>query len=73
MDNDQSAEVLRDALPIFEQLTLEGVEELLNKKFYNDVLYVKEKLQKKIRNDINAKLEGGGHVKKVKFKEFSIQ
>jgi predicted Zn finger-like uncharacterized protein len=73
MDNDKTADVLRDALPVFEQLTLEGVEQLLHKKFYNDVLYVKEKLQKKIRNDINAKLEGGGHVKKVKFKEFSIQ
>jgi predicted Zn finger-like uncharacterized protein len=73
MDNDQTADVLRDALPVFEQLTLQGVEELLHKKFYNDVLYVKEKLQKKIRNAINAKLEGGGHVKKVKFKEFSIQ
>ena len=73
MDDEKTADVIREALPVFERLTLEGVEELLNKKFYNDVLYVKEKLQKKFRKDINAKLEGGGRVKKVKFKEFSIQ
>ena len=41
-----SARVMQSALPLFEETTVKTVERFLAKKFYNDILYVKEKLGK---------------------------
>lgn len=73
LSDENSADALREALPIFEKVTVATIEQLLDKKFYNDVLYVKEKLQKDIQTAFNKRIEGGGRVKKVKFSEFKIQ
>jgi flagellar basal body-associated protein FliL len=45
----------------------------MDKKFFNDILYVKEKLKKNLQNNFNKTLEGGGRVKKITFKEFTVQ
>lgn len=67
-----SAQVIREALPIYEKVTMNTVEQFLRNKFYNDILYVKEKLQRRLQHNFN-KIEGSGRVKKVKFTEFTIQ
>ncbi len=69
----RSAKVVREALPLFEKITINTVEKLLEKKFFNDVLYVKEKLKKDLRTNFNKTIEGGGRVKKIDFKNFTIQ
>ncbi|MDP6334745.1 MAG: zinc-ribbon domain-containing protein [Nitrospinaceae bacterium] len=68
-----SAQVIREALPIYEKVTMNTVDQFLRNKFYNDILYVKEKLQRRLQNNFNKKIEGAGRVKKVKFTEFMIQ
>ncbi|NIQ00214.1 MAG: hypothetical protein GWM98_07095, partial [Nitrospinaceae bacterium] len=40
LTNEKSAQAVRQALPVFEKLTVNTVEELLDRKFYNDILYV---------------------------------
>jgi hypothetical protein len=72
LDNNKTAKLVREALPVYEKIMVETVEMFLEKKFYNDVLYVKEKLQKKLKQNFNKSLKGG-KVKKAKFKEFTIQ
>ncbi len=69
----RSAKVVREALPLFEKITINTVEKLLEKKFFNDVLYVKEKLKKDLRTNFNKTIEGGGRVKNIDFKNFTIQ
>jgi flagellar basal body-associated protein FliL len=69
----ESANTVREALPIFENITVNTVEQLLENKFYNDILYIKEKLQKDILKAFNNKISGGGRVKRVRFKDFIIQ
>ena len=71
--DEASAKVMQSALPIFEEATLRAVEKFLAKKFYNDILYVKEKLAKRLQSIYNKKIDGDGRVKKIKFQEFLIQ
>ena len=78
VDTKKSADLMREAMPVFEKIMVKTVENFLSKKmkkekkFYNDILYVREKLQKKLTISFNKGLKGG-RVKKVKFKEFLIQ
>jgi len=73
MSDAKSAQVIREAMPVFEKITVTTVEQLMDKKFFNDILYVKEKLKKNLQNNFNKTLEGGGRVKKITFKEFTVQ
>ena len=68
-DNEAGAKALQNGLPLFEEITIQIVENFLNKKFYNDILYVKEKLQKRLKVAYNKKIEGDSRVKKIKFKD----
>ncbi len=71
--DEKTARVVRDAIPVYEKVMIASIEGFLSKKFYNDILYVKEKLQRRLQTDFNAKIEGGGRVKKIKFTEFQVQ
>ena len=71
--DEASAKVMQSALPIFEESTMKIVEKFLAKKFYNDILYVKEKLGKRLKIAFNNKIDSDGRVKKIKFEEFLIQ
>jgi hypothetical protein len=71
--DEASAKVMQSALPIFEEATMKIVEKFLAKKFYNDILYVKEKLAKRLKTAYNKKIDSDGRVKKIKFEEFLIQ
>ena len=73
MSDAESAQVLREALPLFEKITITTVEQLMDKKFFNDILYVKEKLKKNLQNNFNKILEGEGRVKKITFTDFTVQ
>jgi predicted Zn finger-like uncharacterized protein len=73
MSDAKSAQVIREAMPVFEKITVTTVEQLMDKKFFNDILYVKEKLKKNLQNNFNKTLEGGGRVKKITFKEFTVR
>jgi len=64
---------LQNGLPLFEEITIQIVENFLNRKFYNDILYVKEKLQKRLKVAYNKKIKGDSRVKKIKFKDFLIK
>jgi len=72
MSDAASARRVRDALPIYEKIMIDTVEEFLRRKFYDDVLYVKEKLQKRLLTAMNESIQGG-RVKKTKFTNFAIQ
>ena len=72
-DNEAGAKVLQNGLPLFEEITVQTVEKFLNRKFYNDILYVKEKLQKRLKVAYNNKIEGDSRVKKIKFQDFLIK
>ena len=72
-DNEAGAKVFSGALPVFEEITVLTVEQFLKRKFYNDILYVKEKLQKRLKLAYNKKIEGDTRVKKIKFEDFLIQ
>ena len=67
-----SAQVIREALPIYQKTTINVVERFLKNKFYNDIFYVKEKLQRQLQSNFNSKMEGG-QIKKVKFTEFVLK
>ena len=71
--DEDSAQVMQSALPFFEEITVKIVEKFLAKKFYNDILYVKEKLAKRLQLAYNKKIDSAGRVKKIKFEEFLIQ
>ena len=45
----------------------------MDKKFLNDIRYVKEKLKKNLQNNYNKILEGEGRVKKITFTDFTVQ
>ena len=68
-----SARVMQSALPLFQEITLKTVESFLAKKFYNDILYVKEKLGKRLQTAYNKKIDSDGRVKKIRFEDFVIQ
>ena len=71
--NAAGAKVLQNGLPLFEEITVQTVEKFLNRKFYNNILYVKEKLQKRLIVAYNNKIEGDSRVKKIRFKDFLIK
>ncbi len=71
LENGQTAALVRESLPVFEKIMVSTVEQFLGRTFYNDILYVKEKLQKKLMQAMNKSIKGG-KVKKVNFKEFEI-
>ena len=68
----QSAKRVRESLPVYEEIMNQTVEDFLRRKFYNDILYVKEKLQKRLQTAMNQSLKNG-RVKKTKFTDFAIQ
>jgi flagellar basal body-associated protein FliL len=68
----QSAKMVRESLPVYEEIMNRTVEDFLRRKFYNDVLYVKEKLQKRLQTAMNKSLKNG-RVRKTKFTDFAIQ
>lgn len=72
MSDAASARQVRAALPIYEKIMINTIEEFLKRKFYDDVLYVKEKLQKRLLVAMNKSIQGG-RVKKTKFIDFAIQ
>jgi hypothetical protein len=71
--DEASAQVMQSTLPFFEEVTVKTVESFLAKKFYNDILYVKEKLEKRLQTAYNKNIDSAGRVKKIKFEEFEIQ
>ncbi len=71
MDAPRTADTMREALPVYEKIMVSTVEGFLKRKFYNDILYVKEKLVKRLERAINKGLKQG-KVKKAKFKDFQI-
>ena len=68
-----SAEAIRKATPVYEQIMVTTIESFLRNKSYNDILDINEKLQRRLQNNINQKIEGDGRIKKVTFKNFIIQ
>ena len=72
LDNQNTARRMRDTLPVYENIMVASVESLMNNQFYNDIIYVKEKLRKQFMADFNNSLQGGS-VKKARFREFLIQ
>ena len=68
-----SAEAIRKATPVYEQIMVATIESFLRNKSYNDILDVNEKLQRRLQNNFNQKIKGGGRIKKVTFKDFIIQ
>ena len=71
--DEDSAKVMQTALPLFEETTVITIEKFLAKKFYNDILYVKEKLEKRLQIAYNKRIDSDGRVKKIKFEDFVIQ
>ncbi|MBT5375984.1 MAG: hypothetical protein HOL15_04140, partial [Nitrospinaceae bacterium] len=71
--DEDSAQVMQTALPLFEETTVKTIERFLAKKFYNDILYVKEKLEKRLQIAYNKRIDSEGRVKKIKFSDFVIQ
>ena len=68
-----SAEAVRKATPVYEQIMVATIESFLRNKSYNDTLDIDEELLKRLQNNINQKIEGDGRIKKVTFKNFIIQ
>ncbi|NIP99449.1 MAG: hypothetical protein GWM98_02710, partial [Nitrospinaceae bacterium] len=68
----RSAQMMRESLPVYEQIMNKTVDDFLQRKFYSEILYVKEKLQKRLQNTMNQSLKHGT-VKKTKFVDFAIQ
>ncbi len=72
LSNAQSAKMVRESMPVYEEIMNQTVEDLLRRKFYNDILYVKEKLQKRLQTAMNKSIKNG-HVRTAKFIDFAIQ
>jgi hypothetical protein len=72
LSNAQSANLVRESLPVYEEIVNQTVEDFLQRKFYNDILYVKEKLQKRLQTAMNKSLKTG-RVRKAKFVDYAIQ
>ena len=68
-----SAEAIRKATPVYEQIMVATIESFLRNKSYNGILDINEKLQRRLQNNFNQKIKGGGRIKKVTFKDFIIQ
>ena len=72
LTNQNTAIQMRKTLPVYENIMVASVEDLMRKQFYNDIIYVKEKLRKQFMADFNKSLQGG-RVRKARFREFFIQ
>ena len=72
LSNQITARRMRETLPVYENIMVAGVEDLTSNQFFNDIIYVKEKLRKKFMSDFNESLQGG-RVSKARFREFLIQ
>ena len=72
LSNQRTAQHMRETLPVYENILVAGVEGLTSNQFFNDIIYVKEKLRKKFMSDFNESLQGG-RVSKARFREFLIQ
>ena len=72
LSNAQSAKMVRESMPVYEEIMNQAVEDVLRRKFYNDILYVKEKLQKRLQTAMNKSIKNG-RVRKAKFTDFAIQ
>ncbi len=68
-----SAEAIRKAAPVYEQIMVTTIEGFLGNKSYNDILDTNEELLQRLQNNINQKIEGDGRIKKVTFKNFIVQ
>ncbi|MBT6662173.1 MAG: hypothetical protein HOB58_03315, partial [Nitrospina sp.] len=68
-----SAQLIKKTLPIYEKATIKTVELFLKNKFYNDIFYVKEKLQRRLQKSFESKMESSGRIKKLKFAEFLVK
>jgi len=71
LDTPAAAQGMRDSMPVYEKIMISTVEDFLKRKFYSDILYVKEKLGKRLELAINKGLKNG-KVSKAKFKNFQI-
>jgi len=49
------------------------IELFLKGKYYNDIFYVKEKLQRRLKKVFDDKMGSTGRIKKVKFAEFAVK
>jgi predicted Zn finger-like uncharacterized protein len=72
LSNQSTAQRMRETLPVYENILVAGVEGLTSNQFFNDIIYVKEKLRKKFMSDFNESLQEG-RVSKARFREFLIQ
>lgn len=72
LTDQESAEAVREALPIFENATVDTIDSLLENKFFNDILYVKEKMKTELKTAFNDIIVGG-RVKRVQFEDFLVQ
>jgi predicted Zn finger-like uncharacterized protein len=72
LSNQNAAQRMRETLTVYENILVAGVEGLTSDQFFNDIIYVKEKLRKKFISDFNESLQGG-RVSKARFREFLIQ
>jgi len=72
LTNQNTAIQMRKTLPVYENIMVASIEDLMSKQFYNDIIYVKEKLRKQFMADFNKSLQGG-RVRKARFREFFIQ
>jgi hypothetical protein len=68
-----SAQLIKETLPIYQKATMKTVEMFLKNKFYNDIFYVKEKLQRRLQKSFDSKMESKGRIKKVKFSDFVVK
>ncbi|CAI2717640.1 conserved protein of unknown function [Nitrospina watsonii] len=66
------ANVIRQAMPIFEDMMISTVEGFFQQRFYTDVVYAKEKLRDKLREVFNKSLNNG-KIQKANFTDFAIQ
>ena len=73
MSDAESAQVIRSAMPVFKKITITTVEQLMEKKFFNDILYLKKKLKKDLQNNFNKTMEGKGRVNKITLKDFTVK
>jgi flagellar basal body-associated protein FliL len=71
-----SAEAIRKAAPVYEQIMVATIESFLRNKPYNDTLDINEKLQRRLYHNVNQIIRGSGdsgRIKKVTLKDFIIQ
>ncbi len=68
----ETADVVRNAFPVYEKIMVSTVESFFQRRFYNEVLFAKEKLRKKLKKEFEKYIENG-EIKKTNFTEFAIQ